>query len=79
MIDRILRDHSFSTDAKFLEKLTLFTLIHTRTCTYQSIRYVSFLENVAYELNARLLNTTLFLNILVQYFFGIAAIIYKIY
>ena len=40
------RDHSFSTYAKFSAKLTFLT--HTRTCTYQGVRNITFLENLAY-------------------------------
>ena len=46
------RDYSFSTCAKFSEKLTFLTpLIRTRTCAYQGVRNVSFSEYVAYVLN----------------------------
>ena len=37
-----VRDHSFSTFAEASEK---------RTCAYQGVRNVSFLENFAYVLN----------------------------
>ena len=47
----LLRDHSFSTYAKFSEKLIFLTPIHTRTCAYQGIRNVSLSENFAYVLN----------------------------
>ena len=46
-------DHLFSTYAKFSEKLTFLPppLIPTRTCAYQGVRNVSFLENFPYLLN----------------------------
>ena len=47
-------NHSFTTYAKFLEKLTFlisYLLIHTRSCAYQGIRNVTFTENFAYILN----------------------------
>ena len=47
----LLRDHPFSTYAKFSEKLTFLTpLIRTRMCAYQDVN-VSFSENFAYVLN----------------------------
>ena len=47
-----IRDHSFSTYAKFPEKLRFcFHLILTRTCVYPEVRNVSFSENFAYILN----------------------------
>ena len=48
----LLRDHPFSTYAKFSEKLTFLTpLIRTRMCAYQGVRNVSFSENFVYVLN----------------------------
>ena len=48
----LLRDHSFSTYAKFSEKTNIsHPLIRTRTCAYQGERNVSFSENFAYVLN----------------------------
>ena len=48
----VSRDHSFSTYAKFCEKLAFFDpLIRTRTCPYQGVRNVSSSENFAYVLN----------------------------
>ena len=46
-------DHSFSTFAKFSEKLIVLTpwYIRTRTCAYQRVRNISFSENFAYVLN----------------------------
>ena len=42
------KDHSFSTFAKFSEKLTFLTpLIGTLICVYQGVRDVSFSENFA--------------------------------
>ena len=47
-----IRDHSFSTYAKFSEKTNVsYPLIRTRTCAYQGVRNVSFSENFAYVLN----------------------------
>ena len=47
----INRDHSFTTYAKFSEKLTFLTPIRTRTCAYQGVRNVGFSENFTYVLN----------------------------
>ena len=45
-------DHSFSTYAKFFNKLTFSTpLIRTRTCLYQGIKKSWFSGNFAYVLN----------------------------
>ena len=43
--------HSFSTYAKFSERLTSSPLIRTRTCACQGVRNASFSENFAYVLN----------------------------
>ena len=46
--DHSFRDHSFSTYAKFSEKLIFLTpLIGTRAYSYQGVRNVSFLDNFA--------------------------------
>ena len=53
-ISNEVRDHLFSTNAKFFEKLTFLNpLIRTRSCAYQGVRKVSFSENFAYVLNGR--------------------------
>ena len=49
-----VRDHPFSTSAKFFEKLTFLYLlirIRTRTCAYQEVKNVSFSRNFAYVLS----------------------------
>ena len=48
-----IRNHSFSTYAKFSEKLTFLTPWYPmlRTCACQGVRNVSFSENFAYVLN----------------------------
>ena len=60
-IGRPIRNHPFSTHAKFCEKLTFFTsLKHTRTCAYQEVRSVSFSQNFACVLKRWFLNKCLF-------------------
>ena len=64
-----LREYSFSTYAKFSEKLTFFPLIRSRTCVYQGLKNVSFSENFAYVLNEWsliFLNSANLLNIKVE-------------
>ena len=45
-----LRDHPYSTYAKFSKNIS-YPLIRIRTWAYQGVRKVSFSENFAYVLN----------------------------
>ena len=57
--------HSFSTDAKFFEKLwKTDALILTLICAYQGLENVSVSENFAYVLNQ--LSVKLFVNQLIS-------------
>ena len=49
----VKKDNSFSMYAKFSEKQTFRSpwYTHVRTCVYQGVRNISFLENLAYILN----------------------------
>ena len=50
---RFLRwDYTFSTYAKFSEKLTSYTLMGIRSYVYQGVKNVSFSEVFAHTLNA---------------------------
>ena len=71
-LKRILRDHWFSTYAKFSEKITKITYVCVsgvrtlffrkilRMCAYQGVRNVIFSENFAYVLNEWSLNSVEF-------------------
>ena len=63
-------DHSFSTFAKFSEKLNIsYPLIPARTCAYQGVRNVSFSGNFANILNEwSICIFQLFLNIFLAMF-----------
>ena len=47
----VVGDHSFSTFANVLKKLSFVTPWYARVCAYQGVRNVSFSENFAYILN----------------------------
>ena len=49
--DYLRRDHSLSMYVNFQKTAIHYSLIHRRTCAYQSVRNVSFSENFAYVLN----------------------------
>ena len=49
--EEVVRDRSFSTQRKIFRKAIIsYTPIRTRTCVYQGVRNVRFLESFVYTL-----------------------------